>query len=116
MSVVAVTHTTRLDYSADVVEAVMDTRLGPFSDAHQRWDAFTLRAGPGAAVRRYADGFGNTAHLITLRRPHRYVEIVTQGTIETLLDDPFSLPALPPRPLTPSGRARLPLSLHAGAP
>ncbi len=101
MSVVSVTHTTRLDYSADVVEAVMDTRLGPFSDAHQRWDAFSLRAGPGAAVRRYADGFGNAAHLITLRRPHRYVEIVTQGTIETLLDDPFSLPALPPRPLTP---------------
>ncbi|HEX2514002.1 MAG TPA: transglutaminase family protein [Chloroflexota bacterium] len=101
MSVVAVIHTTRLDYSADVVEAVMDTRLGPFSDAHQRWDAFSLRAGPGAAVRRYADGFGNAAHLITLRRPHRYVEIVTQGTIETLLDDPFSLPVLPPRPLTP---------------
>jgi transglutaminase-like putative cysteine protease len=101
MSVVAVSHTTRLDYSADVVEAVMDTRLGPFSDAHQRWDAFSLRAGPGAAVRRYADGFGNAAHLITLRRPHRYVEIVTQGRIETLLDDPFSPPVLPPRPLTP---------------
>ena len=30
------------------------------------------------------------------------MELVTQGTIETLLDDPFSLPALPPRPLTPS--------------
>jgi transglutaminase-like putative cysteine protease len=101
MSVVSVTHTTRLDYSGDVVEAVMDTRLGPYSDAHQRWDSFSLRAAPRAAVRRYADGFGNVAHLITLRRPHRYVEIVTQGTIETLLDDPFALPALPPRPLTP---------------
>jgi transglutaminase-like putative cysteine protease len=101
MSVVSVTHSTRLDYSADVVEAVMDTRLGPFSDAHQRWDTFSLRAAPGAAVRRYADGFRNAAHLITFRRPHRYVEIVTQGTIETLLDDPFALPAQPPRPLTP---------------
>ena len=50
MSVVSVTHTTRLDYSADVVEAVMDTRLGPFSDAHQRWDAFSLRAAPGGGA------------------------------------------------------------------
>ena len=31
---VAVTHTTRLDYSAEVVEGVMDARLGPFSDDH----------------------------------------------------------------------------------
>ena len=37
---VSVTHTTRLDYSTDVVEAVMDTRLGPFSDMHQRWDGY----------------------------------------------------------------------------
>ncbi|HVG98382.1 MAG TPA: transglutaminase family protein [Chloroflexota bacterium] len=99
---VSVTHTTRLDYSTDVVEAVMDTRLGPFSDMHQRWDGYEIRAAPGASVRRYNDGFGNAAHLITISRPHRYVEVVTRGEVETLLEDPFSLPAIAPRPLTAS--------------
>jgi transglutaminase-like putative cysteine protease len=101
---VSIAHTTRLDYGADVVEAVMDTRLGPFSDVHQRWDVFELRAAPSAAVRSYSDGFGNAAHLITISRPHRYVEIMTSGEIDTLLDDPFARPLAPPRPLTPSER------------
>ena len=50
---VEVTHTTRLDYSADVVEAVMDVRLGPITDQDQRVDQFDLRVEPHAAVRRY---------------------------------------------------------------
>ena len=66
---VTITHTTRLTYDADVVEGIMDARLGPRSDADQRWEQFDLRAKPFGAIRRYYDGFGNTAHLITLARP-----------------------------------------------
>jgi transglutaminase-like putative cysteine protease len=101
---VALTHTTRLDYTADVAEGVMDLRLGPLSDAHQRWERYTLRVAPAAAVHAYTDGFGNTAHLISLARPHRYVEVVAEGMIETLLEDPFALPSEPPAPLTPAER------------
>jgi transglutaminase-like putative cysteine protease len=99
---VSITHTTRLAYGAHVVEGVMDVRLGPRSDADQRWQEYDLRAVPSAAIRRYDDGFGNTAHLVTIARPHDAVELVSHGVVDTLLDDPFHLPLAPPAPLGPS--------------
>jgi len=102
---VSITHKTHVTYSADVVEGVMDARLGPRSDADQRWQEFDLRVAPLGAVRRYYDGFGNTAHLITLARPHASVELVSRGVVETLLDDPFRLPPTRPAPLSPSDLA-----------
>jgi transglutaminase-like putative cysteine protease len=101
---VEITHTTRIDYSADVVEGVMDTRLGPRSDPDQRWEHFDLVVHPAAAIRRYTDGFGNTAHLITVSRPHRSLEIVARGEVHTLLGDPFLHSTDPPAPLAPSDR------------
>ncbi len=98
---VTLRHTTRLDYDNDVIESVMDTRLGPRSDEDQRWGSFELRTSPVGAVRRYADAFGNIAHLITVAAPHRYLEVVTIGEIETLLADPFALPRTQPTPLEP---------------
>jgi hypothetical protein len=47
---VGITHTTRLTYNAHVVEGIMDVRLGPRSDAHQRWQEYDLRASPTAAI------------------------------------------------------------------
>jgi transglutaminase-like putative cysteine protease len=99
---VSITHTTRLSYGVHVVEGVMDVRLGPYSDADQRWLEYSLRATPSAAIRQYYDGFGNTAHLVTIARPHDAVELVSRATIDTLLDDPFRLPSTPPPPLHPS--------------
>ncbi|HEV7704795.1 MAG TPA: transglutaminase family protein [Gemmatimonadaceae bacterium] len=95
-------HITRLDYSTDVVEGVMDVRLGPFSDADQRWDVFAIAVSPSGSVRRYTDGFGNRAHLITVAKPHRMLEVVTRCEVVTSLTDPFSPPLQRPRPLTPS--------------
>jgi transglutaminase-like putative cysteine protease len=96
---VEVKHITRLDYGADVVEAVMDVRLGPLTDQDQRVEHFDLRVEPHGAVRRYTDGFGNPAHLISLARPHRFVEVLAVTELQTLLDDPFRLPAQAPPPL-----------------
>jgi transglutaminase-like putative cysteine protease len=95
-------HITRLDYSTDVVEGVMDVRLGPLSDPDQRWDVFTIAVSPSGSVRRYTDGFGNRAHLITVAKPHRMLEVVTRCDVVTSLADPFSPPLQRPRPLTPS--------------
>jgi transglutaminase-like putative cysteine protease len=102
---VGITHTTRLTYGTHVVEGVMDVRLGPRSDVHQRWQEYDLRASPNAAIRRYSDGFGNVAHLVTIARPHDEVELVSRGVVETLLEDPFRLPSVPPPPLGSSERA-----------
>lgn len=101
---IAVRHTTRVDHDDPVVESVMDVRLGPLSDEHQRWRRFDLRVTPHAAVRRYTDAFGNAAHLITVAKPHQTLEVVMQAEVETLLDDPFRAPR-PPEPLTRLERA-----------
>ena len=96
-----VEHRTSLAYSADVVESVMDARLGPRTDEHQRWGAFEIKVTPNAAIRRYADGFGNIAHLITVAKPHRTIDVVMRGEIETTLADPFQPPRARPTALAP---------------
>ena len=48
-------HVTRFDYSADVVEGVMEVRLGPLSDSTQRWDRFQLSVSPSGSVRQFVD-------------------------------------------------------------
>ena len=98
---IQVEHRTVLEYSADVVESVMDARLGPRTDEHQRWGLFELKVTPSAAIRRYADGFGNVAHLITVAKPHRSIGVVMRGEIETTLTDPFQLPRARPTALAP---------------
>jgi len=54
-------------------------RLGPFTDATQRWDRFTLSVTPSGSVRQYVDGFGNRTHLVTVGKPHRTLEVVTKN-------------------------------------
>jgi transglutaminase-like putative cysteine protease len=93
---IEVVHTTRLDYSAEVVEAVVDTRLGPLSDDDQRVQRFDLQVRPAGSTRRYRDGFGNAGHLVTLVKPHAYLEITSTTEVETLLADPFQPPAYCP--------------------
>lgn len=99
---VSVTHKTRLEYEGEVTEGVMDVRLGPLSDAHQRWERHELRVAPSGSVRRYLDGFRNEAHLITVPRSHAFVEVISSGIVHTLLDNPFTPPPGRPRPLTSS--------------
>jgi len=94
---VKLTHVTRLEYGGDVVEGVMDVRLGPFSDADQRCDTFTLLVTPAGSVRRYVDGFSNVAHLITVAKPHHVLEVVAHSEVATLLEDPFAAPRQAPR-------------------
>ncbi len=102
---VRIEHITRFEYDSDVVESVIDVRLGPRSDADQRWGRFEIGIDPAGAVRRYGDGFGNTGFLVTLARAHKHLHLRTVGEIETLLVDPFAVPAQRPDPLGPSARA-----------
>ncbi len=102
---ILVEHRTALGYSADVVEGVMDARLGPRTDEHQRWGSFQLKVAPSAAIRRYADAFGNIAHLITVAKPHRTIDVTMRGEIETTLTDPFQPPRARPTALGPGEAA-----------
>lgn len=96
---VRLVHVTRFDYTADVVEGVMEVRLGPFSDSTQRWDRFHIGVTPTGSVRQYIDGFGNRTHLVTVGKPHRTLEVATRSELSTTLEDPIAAPAKPPRPL-----------------
>jgi transglutaminase-like putative cysteine protease len=96
---VAVQHVTRLEFAGEVSESIMDVRLGPHDDEHQHTQRFSLRWEPHGHVRRYADGFGNVAHLLTTIRTHGLVQVSAESEIETQLSDPFALPAsAPPSP------------------
>jgi len=97
----AITHTTRVSYPSPVMDGVMVTRLGPLSDVDQRWERFDLRAAPHASVRQYTDGFGNTAHLVTVAQPHELLEVTARGTVITMLSDPWASIPRSPWPLTP---------------
>ena len=60
-----------------------------------------MRWEPHGHVRRYADGFGNVAHLLTSIRTHGFVQVSAESEIVTLLSDPFALPVDAPPPLGP---------------
>jgi transglutaminase-like putative cysteine protease len=96
---VAITHRTLLEYDAEVVESVMDARLGPRTDEDQRWDRFDLRTTPPGTIRRYRDGFGNAAYLLSVAKPHRSLAVTTSNEVVTLLVDPFQPPGAKPSPL-----------------
>jgi len=98
---VLVSHLTRLDFVDEVSESVMDTHLGPRDDADQRVRRFQVRLEPGGHVRRYEDGFGNLAHLVTSMRPHTFLQLSVESEVETHLTDPFAWPSQTPDPLGP---------------
>jgi transglutaminase-like putative cysteine protease len=98
---IAVQHLTRLEFTGDVVESVMDLRLGPLDDAHQRVQRFQLHWEPHGHLRRYEDAFGNAAHLLTSTRSHAFLQVSAESEIETQLSDPFTPPAAVPQPLAP---------------
>ncbi len=99
---IRVKHVTQFEYTADVLEGVMEVRLGPLSDATQRWDTFALSVTPTGSVRPYTDGFGNRTHLVTVVKPHGFLEVETRGELSTTLENPFAVPATPVPPLSPS--------------
>ena len=96
---IVVTHVTRLDFGDEVSETVMDAHLGPRDDADQRVERFAVRLEPAGHVRRYEDGFGNVAHLLTNTRPHTFLQVTAESEVQTSMADPFQLPPSPPGPL-----------------
>jgi transglutaminase-like putative cysteine protease len=98
-------HETRYRYERPVKYSVQSLHLTPRRDLSQRALAWTIIA-PGRRLEQ-VDAYGNISHLLTIEEPHREIQIVVRGVVETADtegrqdDGPLSpLAFLAPTPLT----------------
>src|SRR5271167_711352 len=78
----SVRHTTTFRYEPAVRESVMEVRMQPRSEAHQRCLSFTLDVSPAANITQYCDSTGNTVHHFDIAGSHTEVKVTVQSTVE----------------------------------
>src|SRR5580698_755024 len=81
-------YTTRYVYDEPAYDSQNDARLAPNDGPGQRCLAFKLAVDPSAQIAEYKDPFGNRAHAISIKPPHRKLVIVADSMVER-----FALPA-----------------------
>jgi transglutaminase-like putative cysteine protease len=74
-------HETRYHYERPVKYSVQSLHLTPRRDPCQRALAWTITA-PGRRLEQI-DAHGNISHLLTIEQPHREIQIVVRGVVET---------------------------------
>jgi transglutaminase-like putative cysteine protease len=74
-------HMTHYRYERPVKYSVQSLHLTPRRDAGQRALSWTIAA-PGRRLEQI-DAHGNIAHLLTIEQPHREIQIVVRGVVET---------------------------------
>jgi transglutaminase-like putative cysteine protease len=74
-------HLTRYRYERPVKYSVQSLHLTPRRDAGQRAIIWTITA-PGRRLEQI-DAHGNIAHLLTIEQPHREIQIMVRGIVET---------------------------------
>lgn len=80
---VNVRHATTYLYAAPARYSVQSLRLTPLDFDGQRVIDWTVE-GPGLdRAARFADAFGNIAHLVSVAEPHEQLTITARGTVET---------------------------------
>ena len=75
-------HMTRYRYERPVKYSVQSLHLTPRRDRCQRSLSWTITA-PGRRLEQI-DAHGNIAHLLTIEQPHREIQIVVRGVVETV--------------------------------
>src|ERR1700748_3328096 len=75
-------HETRYHYERPVKYSVQSLHLTPRRDVSQRALAWTITA-PGRRLEQ-VDAHGNITHLLTIEEPHREIQIVVRGVVETV--------------------------------
>jgi len=78
----SVRHTTTFRYQPAVRESVMEVRLQPRSEEHQRCLSFTLDVSPAANITQYRDSTGNTVHHFDIAGSHTEVKVIAQSTVQ----------------------------------
>lgn len=74
-------HMTRYRYERPVKYSVQSLHLTPRRDPSQRALSWTISA-PGRRLEQI-DAHGNISHLLTIEQPHREIQIVVRGVVET---------------------------------
>lgn len=78
-------HVTRYRYERPVKYSVQSLHLTPRRDSCQRSLSWTITA-PGRRLEQ-VDAHGNISHLLTIEQPHREIQIVVRGVVETVDTD-----------------------------
>ncbi len=92
---IAVTHETIFDYSADVAEGAMEVRLAPATNERQTTRSHLLRIDPRVRLFPYRDYFGATVHFFTVPVRYRRLCVVSKAVVDTIAGNPFDLPGGP---------------------
>ena len=74
-------HETCYRYERPVKHSVQSLHLTPRRDPSQRALSWSMAA-PGRRIEQ-VDAYGNIAHLLTIEEPHREIQIVVHGIVET---------------------------------
>ncbi len=75
-------HETRYRYERPVKYSVQSLHLTPRRDLSQRALSWTIVA-PGRRLEQI-DAYGNISHLLTIEEPHREIQIIVRGVVETV--------------------------------
>jgi transglutaminase-like putative cysteine protease len=87
----SIRHLTRFDYSGPVSESVMEVRMRPRTEGHQRCFQFKLDVSPRARVFLYRDYLGNTIHHFNVPGRHLRLGILAEAVVE--VDEQVALPS-----------------------
>lgn len=78
------THRTRYEYSAPVIESFNETRLQPTSADGQLCHSFILKVLPSTRLSHYLDFYLNCVHFFEIPEPHAFLTIESSSTVSTL--------------------------------
>ncbi|BAM02763.1 transglutaminase family protein [Phycisphaera mikurensis] len=86
-----ITHRNTFTYDKPVRESVMELRMKPRDEWHQRLRAFDLWVSPRVQLKTFSDWLGNAVHHFTL--PNVHVEQVIEAESHVVVDEPTPLPS-----------------------
>jgi transglutaminase-like putative cysteine protease len=80
----SVRHVTTFAYEPAIRESVMEVRVQPRSEAHQRCLTFSLDSSPSTNITVYRDFLGNTVHHFDIPGRHNQLRVTGQAVVEVL--------------------------------
>jgi transglutaminase-like putative cysteine protease len=86
----AIRHFTRYRYTRPVWQSMLEVRMHPRSENHQRCFTFRLSVNPRARIFSFVDYLGNQVHHFDLPSHHREVTIIADALVN--IDAPAPLP------------------------
>ncbi|ABU59798.1 transglutaminase family protein [Roseiflexus castenholzii] len=83
-------HLTRFRYSAPVSESVVEVRMQPRSDGHQRLHSFQMTTIPRTTIFSYRDILGNMVHHFDVPGRHKLLTVTSEALVEVSEPSPIT--------------------------